>query len=270
MEVAKGKAEARIAHLRLLEVHSYSDAPRGADVVAELREAIKAYAGTPEEGLARMLLGDLLVKQGKREDGFVQYRDVIVRFPAEPYARYARLRLALALEGQNECAKAREVLGPVLDDPIWGGRAYWIRGKLNVRECRYDAAVADFATAIRTADSVWVRGQCYLELARVYTEQGWADKARDAYAAYMRFSPSREERLDVQLGIVRSLLRAKRYVEAAQAAIEVEMEVDTTAATRYTKGDAERVKTELDPIIAQCEAALPSADLAPREWMEVQ
>ena len=77
MDVAQGKPEARIAHLRLLEMYTYSGAPDGVDPVAELQAAAKTYAGTPEEGLAKMLLGDLLVKNGKYGEGFVQYRDVI-------------------------------------------------------------------------------------------------------------------------------------------------------------------------------------------------
>jgi len=254
-EVAKGKPEGRIAHLRLLEMHSYSGAPDGVDPVAELRAAAKEYAGTPEEGLAKLLLGDLLVKNGKHEEGFVQYRDVIYRFPRESYGRYARLRYALGLLEKDEYDKAAETLVPLLDDPIWSGRAYWVRGRVFAAERRPTEAIADLAKASQTADSVWVRGRCYYELGRLYTDEGWDVKARDCFVTYLRFLPPPAERLDVQITLLQNLLRAKRFVEAAEMATEVELQIET-APGLYAKGDSARSKTELDPIIAQCQAVL--------------
>ncbi len=53
----------------------------------------------------------------------------------------------------------------------------------------------------------------------------------------------------------RTSSRAKRFVEAGDMAAEVELELET-APGLYAKGDPARAKTDLDPIIAQCEAAL--------------
>ncbi len=236
MEVAQGKPEARIAHLRLLEMYSYWGAPEGVDLVAEFQAATKDFAGTPEEGHAKMLLGDYLVKQGKHEEGFLQYRDVLARFSGEPFGRYTRLRYALALLEKEQFDKAIDLLVPLLDDPIWSGRAYWVRGRIFARQQRYPEAIADLTKASQTADSVWVRGRCYYELGRAYTEEDFDAKARDCFVTYLRFLPDPAERLDVQITLLQNLLRAKRFVEAAEMATGIEMEIET-APSFYAKDD---------------------------------
>ena len=159
-----------------------------------------------------------------------------------------------------------DVLVPVLDDLTWSGRAYWVEGRIKAKEKRLDEAILDLNRALRSADSVWVRGQCYLELADIYTSQEQFDKARDCYASYLRFSPPATERLGVLFSIVHSLVRARRFVEAAQMAMDAEMEVTDSVANRFAPGEATRAKTELDPVIAQCETALAVAEAAPKEW----
>jgi len=264
MEEAKGRPEGRIAHLRLIEFRKEITPPPGVDPVAECQAAVEAYAGTPEEGLARLELGDLLVKAKRPIDGFVEYETVIARFPRQPYSTYARIRYAQGLMDREDWDEARAVLGPALKDPTWGGRAYWVRGETYARQGKRQQAISDLTRACATGDGTWVRGQAYLELARVSAAAGDFDKALGCYETYQRLSPpGRVQRLDIRIEVVRTLFAAKRYAEAAEAVLAVEAEVEAKPVDFYLWDDANKARALLDPIYDQCLAALAQPAAAP-------
>ena len=96
MEVKEGQTEARIARFRLVEMYRYAGATPPVDAIAECRSAVEACGGTPEEGLGRMLLGDMLADEGAYEAAFAEFERVLREFANQPYTTYARIRYALA------------------------------------------------------------------------------------------------------------------------------------------------------------------------------
>ena len=126
-----------------------------------------------------MLLADLLAEQDQSEEAFSEFERVLEEHPGQPYSNYARIRYTLALEDKGRCDRALEVIAPVLDDPIWGGRAHYARGKAYGGQQNMEAAITDFLVAARTADSVYIRGEAYAELAYIYERKGNFERAQE-------------------------------------------------------------------------------------------
>lgn len=255
MEMMKGQSAARIAHFRLIEMYRYAGAPGRMDPITECRAAVNAYAGTPEEGLGRMLLGDLLAERRSFEAAFAEFERVIEQFPNQPYTSYARIRYALALTGGGEYERAREVLAPVLEDPVWAGRAYWARGEAYRGEGNTDAAVADYRRGAQAADSLWIRGESCLELGHIYASKFQLGPAREWLQACLAITPSRPDRLEIRREIINNLYASGAYVEAAEGAIELEMYV-LNAPARYSEAEITETTRLCDDILDRCEMRL--------------
>jgi tetratricopeptide (TPR) repeat protein len=263
MEAQKGRPEARIAHLRLVEMYRYAGTPEGVNTIEECRKAVAAYAGTPEEGLGRMLLADLLAADDPASaQAYAEFQRVLDGFPGQSYTNYTRVRYALAMESAGQYDRVAAVLDPAVGDPSWGGRAKWVRGKAYLTQKRYEEAIADLTAAAQTADSVWVRGEAYAELGRAYQATERPGLAADAYQAALSIAPFRGGRVDTYLDLIRCRIAAGQYSEASSAAIEIEMDVLNNT-TRYTEGERRAGIRELPALLAACRKALSSQPVGP-------
>ncbi len=122
-------ARAVLAHFRLFEFYHSQKTPQGVDAVKECCAAIAAYAGTPEEGLGHLILGDVLDPAGKYDEAFAEYQTVIEKFPDQPYASFAHIRYGLSLEKAKKWQPAIVAVAPVMNDPPGPGGPVTVRGK---------------------------------------------------------------------------------------------------------------------------------------------
>lgn len=225
METFAGRREARIARLRLVEFYRQADPPLLSQAVSECRAAISAFPGTPEEGVGHMLMADLLACKGEYSEAFAEYERVIREFSAQPYAPYARVRYALALCDGGDPEGAKVTVEPVLEDPVWGGRAHYARGFANLRLGLADAAIVDFERAAQGADSLWFRSESRRELARLLAERGQLPSAISHLKRCLDEYPLRKDMLDIRLEIVRSLSASGKHLAAAQAVLALKLDL---------------------------------------------
>jgi tetratricopeptide (TPR) repeat protein len=262
MEMYPKQAYGRVAHLQLVEFYRYWH-PSGAVVAAkEARLAIAACAGTPEEGYARLLLAGALAGQHSYEEALAEFRRVVDEFPAEPYSSYARIWWAEALTESGAPDRAVEVLSPVLDDPVWGGRARYGLAVAHRKLGEVDAAVADYEQASRTADSVWFRSEAHRELARIFTERRQPARAMAHLKECLLVHPFRKDNLDIRLNIVQSLYASHDYLRAAQEALALELDA-LNSPGRYLPEAISIMTAACDDILDKCEAELRGAEAKP-------
>ena len=262
MEAFPDSPQARIAHLRLVEAYRYGDPSGRAPALDECYSAKEACLGTPEEGAACMLLGDLLAEQRAYVEAFSQYQRVMAEFPGQVYTNYARIRYALALTESGAPDRALEVLAPVLEDPVWGGRAYYARGAAQLKLGLVDAAVSDYEKASKTADSLWFRSESHRRLAGIFTERGHGGRATDHLRQCLAAYPLRKDDLDIRLEIVQNLDASGDHLGAAQEALALELDA-LNSPQRYLPQAVRMVTTACDKILDKCEAALASPQSKP-------
>jgi tetratricopeptide (TPR) repeat protein len=255
MEMKEGQVEARVAHLRLVELYRHTREPAGRDAVAECRTAVRECAGTPEEGLARLLLGDMLAEEGAYDEAFTEFDRAINSFPGQPYSSYARIACALALVDAGEHERAKKVIVPALEDPIWGGKAYYARGRAYAAQGATEAAIADYRRAAQTGDSVYVRAESYQHLAQLYADKGEFGAAHESLQACLATVPHSIDALDLRVQSLRYLYAAGRPLEAAVSAIQLETEA-MNEQWRYSEPAIAGALRVCDEILDKCEAAL--------------
>lgn len=255
MEARSGQPEARVARFRLAELYRYTG--RRSYAILECRSGIEACAGTPEEGLGRALLADILAEQDdQREQAFTEFERVLHEHPGQPYSSYARIQYALALVDCRRYDRALEVIAPVLDDPVWGGRARCAEGKAYAGRQNADAAITALLLAARTADSVFIRGEAYAELARVYEARRDFNNAQECLGNCMGIAPlPGKELLDMNLQRLHLLCASGQYIKAAALAVELEMAV-TNQRSRYSEREMDHAIRSCNSILDSCEKAL--------------
>ena len=266
MEVMKGRPEERIARTRLLILYQYAETlPERVDAIAECRAAVAALAGTPEEGLARMTLAELLSKNHASEEAFAEYARAISQFPNQPYTNYVRIHYALGLAGAEHAEEALKVIEPVLADPLWVGRAYQARGKAHYKLKMIEEALADFRKASQTADSVSVRGDALAEMAAIYENLNQPDRARECLRACIDVQPWRSDRTDLEVKLARNILASGDYARAAGMALALEAVVLNDPQHYAAPGQLDRVVKGCDDILDACERAGRGEDPSPAQ-----
>lgn len=262
MEAFAGRAEGRIARLRLIEFYRHTDPPLASQGITECRAAIAEFVGTPEEGLGRMLSAELLSYQGKYPEAFAEYDRVMEKFSAQPYAGYACMRYALTLCEAGQAERAKQVVEPFLEDPVWSGRVHYARGCANSNLSLTDAAVADYERAARTADSLWFRSEAHRELARLLAERGEVSRATSQLRECLAVYPLRKDNLELRLNIVRNLYASKQHLAAAQEALTLKLDA-LNSPQRYLPEEISMISGACSEILDKCEAALYEADSKP-------
>lgn len=210
MEIKDGQSEARIAHFRLVELYRYAGVTPPADPLEECRKAIAAYAGTPEEGLGRMMLGDMLAERDDYEGAFAEFERVLQGFPKQPYIADTRVRYSVALTAASQPDRAIEIVSPVLTDPLWRGRGHWARARAYAAQGEIGKAIVDYLVAAESADNLRIRGDCYQEAARLCDHQGNRSHAGEYLQACLEICPDHPERLQIRLDLARRFAGAGR------------------------------------------------------------
>ena len=257
MEQKSGWPEARIAHLRLLEMYRYSGVPEGVDLATALQAAVQAYVGTPEEGYGRLLLGDVLVEQVDFPAAFAEYQQTLERFPLQPYTDYVRIHYALALVRGEKTERAIQVLSPILADPVWGGRAYYVRGAVHEKLAMPTAAVVDYEIAACTADSLWFRSEAYRELARLHTQQGDLARASICLQASLDAHPFRGDIPPLKIDMLRNLVALGELSQAAALATQLQRDVQNPK-WHFPPVQVDYAQRTCEEILLQCRPAQPA------------
>lgn len=258
MESFPASGQARIAHLRLVEAYRYGPPVWKEQAVEECQLALRSCQGTPEEGLALMLQSDLCVDDSEYDKAFAGYEEVLGRFPEQPYASYVRIRYSLALTQSGKPKRAEEVVARVLDDPIWGGRAHYARARARVDQGQAQAAISDFEKAALSADSLWFRSESYRELADLYAARGESRRAQESLRLCLSSYPLRKDDHYLRLRLIRSLYGSGAYLEAAQNAAALQMDL-LNAPERYPEAQRSQVVRECDNVLDACEGRLRAA-----------
>jgi len=258
METRAGQSEARVAHFRLIELHRLWGTPPGVDVIEECRLAVEAYAGTPEEGLGRMMLADMLAAKKSSDAAYQEFERVLGDSPDRPYAAYARIRYAGALVDAGKAESALAVIAPALADPLWGGRASYARGRAYAQQEMVDAATADFERAALTADSLWFQSDAYRELARLYTKKGNVIKASECLQACLNSHPFRPDAPPLRVELLRNLVSLGDPVRVAAMATKLKRQVQNIK-WRYSQEQIDYVVPACDEILKSCESAPPGS-----------
>ncbi len=150
--------------------------------------------------------------------------------------------------------KAIAAVTPVLKDPLWAGRAHHVCGKAYAGLGNNEEAVANLLVATQTADSVYIRAEASHDLGGVYETMKQPMKAYECYRAAVA-NDAFWDYLSSDMAAVRCLLDAGRPLEAAQAALEVEvrlLDYKATYPAELVRGDLRQCEELLD----KCEAAL--------------
>ena len=193
MDVAKGQPEARIARTRLLILYQYAETlPEGLDPIVESRATIAADTGTPEEGLERLVLTDLLFrKQHAPGDAFPEFERLLTQFPNQSYTNYVRIHYALGLAGAEQAEQRRRLSrSSNRCSPTPCGRAGlpgpW-EGPLRIEDDRGGAG--GFPEGLPDGGQRLHPGDALAEMATIYENLNQPDQARECLRPASRCSP---------------------------------------------------------------------------------
>ena len=213
-----------------------------------------------------MTLADFLFRKQRdtgEEEAFAEFEQVLSRSPNQPYTDYARIRYALDLADAHKGDRALEVIEPVLTDPAWSGRAYFVRGEAHAKLGRTEEALADLRKASQTADSVSIRGDALADLAALYENRNRPDLAVEALRACIDVQPWRADRTYLEVKLARNILATGDYARAAGMALALEM-VALNDPQHYAKpGQLDQLVKGCDEILDACEKGAPEEATPP-------
>lgn len=204
------RAEAhRLAALLLLE--------RGdrAGAIAEVRQGIAAVPGLPagHEAL-RLMLADLLLKNGDKAAALEVFEDWLQRQPEHPRALLERGMLRLQSGQPAGLADVRRAAELAPADPVLQRRS----GEIFERAGDPEAARKSFAAAVRdqapprNSEEAMSRGMAFARLANLERSAGRTAEAEKLYRQALEILPA----LELRLNLADLLLARGAFAEAAQ------------------------------------------------------